>query len=93
MSNDSSSVVPSGGDKAPAKGVAFVDNGPPPDLRQRALIFDSLGKIVTTKPQKTHIKNKSGESRGTYVFTWGAGYQGQLGRKFGRGQVCESVCE
>ena len=23
---------------------------------------------------------------GTYVYTWGAGYHGQLGRKFTRGQ-------
>ena len=28
---------------------------------------------------------KRTENRGTYVLTWGAGYQGQLGRKFVRG--------
>ena len=55
---------------------------------QRALIFDSLQKIVTTIPQKTNAKDKEKpkDNRGTYVFTWGAGYAGQLGRKFIRGQ-------
>ena len=63
----------------------FVEWGPPPDMSQRELIFDSLNKIVGTQPQKanTYGANKSqgsaqqlaakGDSRGTYVFTWGAG--------------------
>ena len=65
----------------------FVEWGPPPDMQQRELIFDSLNKIVTSQPQKSgHAGSKSGgsnsaagkgDSRGTYTFTWGAGYHGQ----------------
>jgi hypothetical protein len=77
----------------------FVDWGPPPDLRQRALIFDSLTKIVHSPPPVTvagpggtmsrtlHAKGKEpADNRGTYIATFGAGFQGQLGRKFQRGQ-------
>jgi hypothetical protein len=45
----------------------FVDSGPPPDMRQRQLIFDSLQKIVNTVPQKQtgKEKEKSKDNRGT----------------------------
>jgi len=70
--------------KAPEKKLGFVDTGPPPNMRQRELIFDSLMKIVNRKPQK---RGRGGiDGRGTYVSMWGAGYSGQLGGKFNRGQ-------
>ena len=52
-------------------------------MKQRKLIFDSLSKIVDFA--KRGQRGGKGQSRGTYVFTWGAGYHGQLGRKFERG--------
>lgn len=70
--------------KAPEKKLGFVDTGPPPNMRQRELIFDSLMKIVNRKPQKRGRGGQDG--RGTYVSMWGAGYSGQLGGKFNRGQ-------
>ncbi len=62
--------------------IPFVGTAPPPDLRQRRLIFDSLQQIVNI-PHRSRDSDKS--NRGTNVFTWGAGYSGQLGRKFARG--------
>eukprot|EP00462_Mataza_sp_D1_P026528 CAMPEP_0175126488 /NCGR_PEP_ID=MMETSP0087-20121206/3883_1 /TAXON_ID=136419 /ORGANISM="Unknown Unknown, Strain D1" /LENGTH=479 /DNA_ID=CAMNT_0016408409 /DNA_START=166 /DNA_END=1602 /DNA_ORIENTATION=+ len=62
----------------------FVDTGPPPDMRQRELIFDSLTKIVTTAPGRG--RRAGSGSRGSHVATWGAGYLGQLGMNFIRGQ-------
>lgn len=64
----------------------FEAGGPPPDMRQRKLIFDSLSKIVTANPNKNRRKEQNADSRGTYIFTWGAGYQGQLGRRLDRGK-------
>ena len=64
--------------------MGFVDTGPPPNMRQRELIFDSLLKIVNKHPKKGGRQGSDG--RGTYVSTWGAGYSGQLGGKFNRGQ-------
>jgi len=58
---------------------AFVGDAPPPDLKQRELIFDSLQKVVTT-PYRTADK----ATKGTYLFAWGAGYVGQLGHRFNR---------
>lgn len=69
------------------KGFDFTDSGPPPDLKQRGLIFDSLQKIVGRQIGRQKARGRrTGESRGTFIFTWGAGYHGQLGRKFTRGQ-------
>jgi hypothetical protein len=49
--------------------------GPPPDLAKRSLIFDSLSKIISRTFGKGASKaGVSGETRGTYIFTWGAGY-------------------
>lgn len=61
----------------------FVDTGPPPNMRQRELIFDSLTKIVTNAPKG---RGRGNGSRGSHVATWGAGYMGQLGIGFIRGQ-------
>lgn len=62
----------------------IIDTGPPPDMKKRHLIFDSLAKIISRNFGKS--VTKPGETRGTYVYTWGAGYHGQLGRKFVRGK-------
>lgn len=63
------------------------EQGPPPDMKKRQLIFDSLSKIISRHFGKGSSKNAiEGETRGTYVFTWGAGYHGQLGRRFERGK-------
>ncbi|XXQ38435.1 Regulator of chromosome condensation (RCC1) repeat [Plasmodiophora brassicae] len=61
-----------------------VDFGPAPGIKRRQLIFDSLRKITdSADPASRRSIDSSG---GTYVYTWGAGYHGQLGRKFTRGQ-------
>jgi len=61
--------------------------GPPPDMAKRALIFDSLSKIISrTFGKGASRSGVTGETRGTYIFTWGAGYHGQLGRQFERGR-------
>jgi hypothetical protein len=53
-------------------------DGPPPDMAKRALIFDSLSKIISrTFGKGASRAGVTGETRGTYVFTWGAGYHGQ----------------
>lgn len=66
---------------------AFVDSGPPPDLRQRELIFDSFSKIVGRQEGRQKGRGaRRGQNRGAFCFTWGAGYHGQLGRKFIRGE-------
>ena len=71
--------------QAKSSPLDFVEWGPPPDMNQRELIFDSLNKIVTSQPQKgsgytgksgSSANGGKGDSRGTYVFTWGAGYHG-----------------
>jgi E3 ubiquitin-protein ligase HERC4 len=62
-------------------------NAPPPNFRKRQLIFDSLAKIIGRefgKDSAKDAKENIGDTRGTFVFTWGAGYVGQLGRKLGR---------
>mmetsp|Transcript_2410 Transcript_2410/g.4500 ORF Transcript_2410/g.4500 Transcript_2410/m.4500 type:complete len:1051 (+) Transcript_2410:95-3247(+) len=72
--------------KKEEKKVKLVDTGPPPDFKKRHLIFDSLTKIISrdySKNRKSTVN--TGDSRGTYVYTWGAGYHGQLGQKFVRG--------
>jgi len=62
-------------------------DGPPPDMAKRALIFDSRSKIISRTFGKGAARaGVTGETRGTYVFTWGAGYHGQLGRQFERGR-------
>jgi alpha-tubulin suppressor-like RCC1 family protein len=75
--------------RLPMRGLsdaAIVDHGPSPDLKKRCLIFDSLRKIVDRKSGRTANGNNLGrENRGTYIYTFGAGYHGQLGRKFARG--------
>lgn len=71
----------------PVKTFEFVNTAPPPDMKQRGLIFDSLSKIVGFQGgPRRRGGGKSGDNRGTYIATWGAGYHGQLGRKFVRGQ-------
>lgn len=61
-------------------------SGPPPNIKKRQLIFDSLQKIISRNFGKSNSRQSVlGETRGTYIFTWGAGYHGQLGRNFERG--------
>ncbi|MES1910326.1 MAG: hypothetical protein MHM6MM_002938 [Cercozoa sp. M6MM] len=60
--------------------VEQIDDGPPPSLRRRRLIFDALRNIVEDREMK------GSASVGTFAFAWGAGYHGQLGRKQQRGQ-------
>jgi alpha-tubulin suppressor-like RCC1 family protein len=68
-----------------SKGFEFVEHGPSPNFAQRALIFDSFGKIVgRTSGRQKGRGRATGQNRGTYVSSWGAGYHGQLGRKFQR---------
>lgn len=68
----------------PSFASKLVETGPPPDFKKRHLIFDSLIKIISRNYAKTSTKS-TGDSKGTYVYTWGAGYHGQLGQKFVRG--------
>ena len=81
--SDSAGPFPSGGAAGSAQSpLDFVEWGPPPDLAQRELIFDSLNKIVAAQPQKSaggkgqggqgQQQAQKGDSRGTYVFTVGA---------------------
>lgn len=63
----------------------------PPSMAQRELIFDSKQKIVNTVPSRSaqSLKEPKGPRdnenfRGTWVFTWGAGYNGQLGKNFAK---------
>ena len=88
-----------------------VEQGPPPDMAKRHLIFDSMYKIITrggsvgspgTMTVSTSKDSGSGgaikeakdarnrlplQQRGTFVWSWGAGYHGQLGGcRFSRGQ-------
>jgi len=60
--------------------------GPPPDMTKRALIFDSLQKVVSNTFQKEPFQpgpkapqEPGFQHRGTYIWTWGAGYEDQLG--------------
>lgn len=69
-----------------SKFLGFVDGGPPPDLRQRRLIFDSFAKFTGRTDGRQKPRARTGSNRGTFIFTWGAGYHGQLGRLFKRGQ-------
>lgn len=82
--SDSAGPFPLGGAAgggAHSSPLDFVEWGPPPDLAQRELIFDSLNKIVAAQPQKNAGGKgqggqgqaaQKGDSRGTYVFTVGA---------------------
>lgn len=63
----------------------LIDTGPPPDFEKRELIFDSLSKIIGKNFERGG-RSGARDTRGTYVYTWGAGYQGQLGRVFNRGK-------
>ena len=67
--------------------------GPPPDMHRRALIFDSLREISRLKKTRRDWGgSQPGSTRGTYIFTCGAGYHGQLGRRFGRGEKKYNAC-
>jgi len=57
--------------------------GPPPNMTRRCLIFDSLQALLSRGTGPSAFSENS--TGGTYVYTWGAGYNGQLGRKHGRG--------
>lgn len=66
------------------KGTKFVDDAPPPTRLQRELIFDSLAKIVNAQGRiSVRGARDKGDNRGIFLATWGAGYHGQLGMKFG----------
>jgi len=68
----------------------FVEGCPPPNKRQRQLIFDSLQKIVDHE-QKTSGQRTGNSTKGTFVFTWGAGYQNQLGKRKQKGNQKKDV--
>jgi alpha-tubulin suppressor-like RCC1 family protein len=58
-------------------------------MKKRQLLFDSLSKIVSRSFGAKGLRSKKTaqpKSKGTLVFTWGAGYHGQLGRVFNRAQ-------
>eukprot|EP01083_Nonionella_stella_P105151 302294_1 len=63
----------------------IIDAGPPPGLKRRGLIFDSLRKI-------SEDVGAEGACEGTYCYSWGAGYHGQLGLNLQRGQKKYSTC-
>lgn len=52
------------------KSYDFVDGAPPPDMKQRELIFDSLSKIVGAAPDRRGRTNKHGDNRGTSFWHW-----------------------
>jgi hypothetical protein len=51
---------------------------------------DSLNKVIDNRAYNRALAKSAAteqkEDRGTFVYTWGAGYHGQLGRKGARGQ-------
>lgn len=56
-------------------------------MMKRELIFDSMCRVFSRQYGKAGSKVSSlSESRGTYLFSFGAGFHGQLGRKFERGK-------
>jgi alpha-tubulin suppressor-like RCC1 family protein len=63
------------------------DLASPPNRKNRELLFDSLQYIVSpaTKPNTRAEPGETSKTGGTFIFTWGAGYQGQLGLKKKRG--------
>jgi len=64
----------------------FVNTGPPPIMKRRRLIFDSIRTIIEKGGGQGAGATKRGEDdRGRYVYVFGAGYHGQLGRKAARG--------
>lgn len=69
----------------PMAPVGDTDNGPPPDMKKRALLFDSMRTIVGRGFSNYHNSFNDMNARGTHIYSWGAGYHGQLGRKFTRG--------
>lgn len=57
----------------------IVNNGPPPDLQRRQLLFDSLSKIIDNKSYNRALaRSNDKDDRGTFIYTCGAGYHGQL---------------
>lgn len=57
-----------------------------PDPCCRVSVHSCAFLSSTANPVKKEGDNNVG-TRGTYIFTWGAGYHGQLGRKFVRGKL------
>ena len=71
----------------PIQSIDIINTGPPPDLLRRQLIYDSLSKIIDNKIYNRNLsRSNEKDDRGTFVYTCGAGYHGQLGRKSNRGQ-------
>jgi len=69
----------------------YINTGPPPNMKRRRLIFDSMRTIIEGKQGTSKSSGGGGgggdqsEDRGRYVYVFGAGYHGQLGRKAARG--------
>ena len=69
----------------------YINTGPPPNMKRRRLIFDSMRTIIEGKQGTSKSTGGGGgggdqsEDRGRYVYVFGAGYHGQLGRKAARG--------
>eukprot|EP00742_Colponemidia_sp_Colp-10_P001892 GILJ01002023.1.p1 GENE.GILJ01002023.1~~GILJ01002023.1.p1 ORF type:complete len:1186 (+),score=191.03 GILJ01002023.1:27-3560(+) len=55
--------------------------GAPDEMEKRKIIFDSLSKLSTRNSSAS-----DGAGRGTLIYSWGAGYTGQLGQLFDPGQ-------
>eukprot|EP01084_Bolivina_argentea_P073109 132689_1 len=66
----------------------YINTGPPPNMKRRKLIFDSMRTIIERDAGNSGGGAGAGdttEDRGRYVYVFGAGYHGQLGRKAARG--------
>jgi len=60
------------------------NNGPPPNLKTRQLIFDSMQTII--REGSGDAGSGKVQELARYVYVCGAGYHAQLGRKAGRGE-------
>lgn len=66
-------------DKKAAPEVLVPTNFVPPNFKRRQLIFDSFLKLKGTTSRPETKGNKSKGQRGVLLYSWGAGYHGQLG--------------
>lgn len=76
----------------------YINTGPPPNMKRRKLIFDSMRTIIERDAgssggsgggmsggMSSNQDGNDGKESGRYVYVFGAGYHGQLGRKAARG--------
>eukprot|EP01083_Nonionella_stella_P095542 268247_1 len=73
----------------PSENDYMINTGPPPNMKRRKLIFDSMRTIIENDASANGAKGAGGgdanDDKGRYVYVFGAGYHGQLGRKAARG--------